>query len=42
VNVREEYLALPRRDDLLVFLTVDEDELADARQSDDERDDDDD
>lgn len=40
VNVREEYLALPWRDDLLMFLTLDEDELADAVQSDDDVDDD--
>lgn len=40
VNVREEYLALPWRDDLLMFLTVDEDELSEARESDDDGDDD--
>lgn len=42
VNVHEEYLALPWRDDLLIFLTIEEDELAAARQSDDDPDDEDD
>jgi hypothetical protein len=40
VNVREEYLALPWRQDLLVFLTVSEDELADAQGGDDDSDED--
>lgn len=42
VNVREEYLALPWRRDLLIFLTIDEDELADASGSGDRYDEDDD
>lgn len=40
VNVREEYLQLPWRTDLLIFLIISEDELADAQGDDDDSDDD--
>ena len=42
VNVKEEYLALPWRNDILIFLTINEDELAEALGNNDDSDDDDD
>jgi Zn-dependent peptidase ImmA (M78 family) len=41
VNVREEYLQLPWRTDLLVFLTISEQELADTQADENDSDDDD-